>query len=171
MCSPDCHLCLANYNLSSLNNQKCSFISSHHATIFYDDWTQHYELINYNEYGTRVDGIIYGNDIDRKLIYIPESSDLVHRVRNLIKTAPKKLSSNYETSSVISELCASPPKRLMKMLSKRHELLFILFSTWMTMNNSSTQSPHESPVLLTDSLSVVTKDFLKLSKSNNLLVH
>ncbi|CAH8535197.1 unnamed protein product [Schistosoma haematobium] len=43
-------------------------------------------------------------------------------------------------------------------------------STWMTMNHSSTQSSsssHESPVLLTDSLSVVTKDFLKLSKSNN----
>ncbi|VDP50003.1 unnamed protein product, partial [Schistosoma margrebowiei] len=234
---PDCHLCLANFNLSSLNNQKCSFISPHHATIFYDDWTQHYELINYSEYGTRVDGIIYGNDIDRKLIYIPESSDLVHRVRYLIKTAPKELSSNYETSSVISELCASPPKRLMKMLSKRHEdlshmtsicdctslhftqndktdsfnlitgwegsailrhgsiiqfgcykFIFSLVnhslpsypsstssssstSTWMTMNNSSTQSPHESPVLLTDSLSVVTKDFYKLSKSNNLLVH
>ncbi|RTG81435.1 uncharacterized protein DC041_0008750, partial [Schistosoma bovis] len=197
--SPDCHLCLANYNLSSLNNQKCSFISSHHATIFYDDWTQHYELINYNEYGTR-------------------SSDLVHRVRNLIKTAPKELSPNYQTSSVISELCDSPPKRLMKMLSKRHEDLshmtsrcdrtslhftrndkilvdktdssFNLItvnhslpshpsstssstSTWMTINNSSTQSSssHESPVLLTDSLSVVTKDFLKLSKNNNLLVH
>ncbi|CAH8526052.1 unnamed protein product [Schistosoma bovis] len=45
-------------------------------------------------------------------------------------------------------------------------------STWMTMNHSSTQSSsHESPVLLTDSLSVVTKDFLKLSKNNNLLVH
>ncbi|CAH8508234.1 unnamed protein product [Schistosoma mattheei] len=241
--SPDCHLCLANYNLSSLNNQKCSFISPHHATIFYDDWTQHYELINYSEYGTRVDGIIYGNDIDRKLIYIPESSDLVHRVRNLIKTAPKELSPNYHTSSVISELCASPPKRLMKMLSKRHEdlshmtsicdctslhftrndkflvdktdsslnlitgwegsailrhgsviqfgcykFIFSLVnhalpsypslsststSTWMTMNHSSTQSSssHESPVLLTDSLSVVTKDFLKLSKNNNLLVH
>ncbi|CAH8296466.1 unnamed protein product, partial [Schistosoma turkestanicum] len=49
--SPDCHLCLTNYNLSSINNQHCSFISSHHATIFYDDWTQHYELINYSEYG------------------------------------------------------------------------------------------------------------------------
>ncbi|CAH8502657.1 unnamed protein product [Schistosoma rodhaini] len=121
--SPDCHLCLANYNLSSTynNNDKCSFISPHHATIFYDDWTQHYELINYSEYGTCVDGIIYGNDIEKKLIYIPESSDLVQRVRNLIKTAPKELSPNYQTSSVISELCASPPKRLMKMLSKRHE--------------------------------------------------
>ncbi|CAH8527689.1 unnamed protein product [Schistosoma margrebowiei] len=175
---------------------------------------------------------------------IEKSFDLVHRVRNLIRTAPKELSSNYETSSVISELCASPPKRLMKMLSKRHEdlshmtsicdctslhfaqndktdsfnlitgwegsailrhgsiiqfgcykFIFSLVnhsllsypssssstssstssssstSTWMTMNNSSTQSPHESPVLLTDSLSVVTKDFLKLSKNNNLLVH
>ncbi|CAH8525986.1 unnamed protein product [Schistosoma bovis] len=47
-----------------------------------------------------------------------------------------------------------------------------LTSTWLTMNHSSTQSSssHESPVLLTDSLSVVTKDFLKLSKNNNLLV-
>ncbi|CAH8535450.1 unnamed protein product, partial [Schistosoma haematobium] len=37
-------------------------------------------------------------------------------------------------------------------------------STWMTMNHSSTQSSssHESPVLLTDSLSVVTKDFFKI---------
>ncbi|VDP00476.1 unnamed protein product [Schistosoma margrebowiei] len=119
--APDCHLCLANYNLSSLNNQKCSFISPHHATIFYDDWTQHYELINYSEYGTCVDGIIYGNDIDRKLIYIPESYDLVHRVCNLVKTAPRELSPNYQASSLVSELCASPPKHLMKMLSKRHE--------------------------------------------------
>lgn len=246
--SPDCHLCLANYDLSSLHNQKCSFISPHHATIFYDDWTQHYELINYSEYGTRVDGIIYGNDIDRKSIYIPESSDLVHQVRNLIKTAPKELSPNYQTSSVISELCASPPKRLMKMLSKRHEDLshitsicdctslyfnhndkfqnlfnnntdlvdktdsLDLITGWegpailrhgsiiqfgcykfifglvshslptysssssssssstMTMINNSTQSSHESQILLTDSLSL-TKDFLKLSKNNNLLVH
>ncbi|CAH8528026.1 unnamed protein product [Schistosoma curassoni] len=45
-------------------------------------------------------------------------------------------------------------------------------STWMTINHSSTQSSsHESPVLLTDSLSVVAKEFLKLPKSNNLLVH
>ncbi|CAH8531779.1 unnamed protein product [Schistosoma haematobium] len=46
-------------------------------------------------------------------------------------------------------------------------------STWMTIKNSSTQSSssHESPVLLTDSFSVVTNCFLKLSKHNNLLVH
>ncbi|CAH8298053.1 unnamed protein product, partial [Schistosoma turkestanicum] len=53
------------------------------------------------------------------------SSDLVHRVRNLIKTAPNDLSPstspNHQTSSMISKLCASPPKRLMKMLSRRHE--------------------------------------------------
>ncbi|CAH8524992.1 unnamed protein product [Schistosoma guineensis] len=40
-----------------------------------------------------------------------------------------------------------------------------LTSTWLTMNHSSTQSSssHESPVLLTDSLSVVTKDYLKIT--------
>ncbi|CAH8289120.1 unnamed protein product [Schistosoma intercalatum] len=45
--------------------------------------------------------------------------------------------------------------------------------TWMTVNNSSTpsSSSHESPVLLTVSLSVVTKDLLKLSKNNNLLAY
>ncbi|KAK4469782.1 hypothetical protein MN116_007300 [Schistosoma mekongi] len=245
--SPDCHLCLANYNLSPIPNE-CCFISPHHATIFYDDWTQHYELINYSEYGTRVDGIVYGNDVERKPAYIPESSDFVRRVRNLIKTAPKELSPNYQqTSSVVSELCASPPKRLMKMLSKRHEDLLHLTSvcdctslhfgssiselqnlftnsnnesvvkemdsleettsgwegtamlrhgsviqfgcykfvfglvnhalqsfpastTTTTSTSNSIRSTHESQHLLTDSL-CVTKDFSKLSKSNNLLVH
>ncbi|TNN10754.1 PHD finger protein isoform 1 [Schistosoma japonicum] len=244
--SPDCHLCLANYNLSSIPNE-CCFISPHHATIFYDDWTQHYELINYSEYGTRVDGIVYGNDVERKTAYIPESSDFVHRVRNLINTAPKELSPNYHlTSSVVSGLCASPPKRLMKMLSKRHEDLshitsmcdctslhfgssisklqniftdsnnegvvmamdsleetsgwegtamlrhgsviqfgcykfvfglvnhalqsFPSSTTTTASTSDSLRSTHGSQHLLTDSL-CVTKDFSKLSKSNNLLVH
>ncbi|CAH8842777.1 unnamed protein product [Trichobilharzia szidati] len=120
--SPDCHLCLANYSLSPVSlpiENECRFISPHHATIFYDDWTQHYELINYSEYGTRVDGIMYGNDIERKPIYIPESSNLVRRVRNLLKTAPDELLPNHQMPSV-SGLCSSPPKRVM-MLSKRHE--------------------------------------------------
>ncbi|CAH8527518.1 unnamed protein product [Schistosoma margrebowiei] len=186
--SPDCHLCLANFNLSSLNNQKCSFISPHHATIFYDDWTQHYELINYSEYGTRVDGIIYGNDIDRKLIYIPE--DLSH-MTSICDCTSLHFTQNDKTDSfnLITGWEGSAILRHGSIIQFGcYKFIFSLVnhslpsypsstssssstSTWMTMNNSSTQSPHESPVLLTDSLSVVTKDFYKLSKSNNLLVH
>ncbi|CAH8507425.1 unnamed protein product [Heterobilharzia americana] len=126
--SPNCHLCLTNYHLSSstLINTECCFISSHHATIFYDDWTQHYELINYSEYGTRVDGIVYGNDIESKSIYISKSSDLVHRVRNLINSVPEEISPSEKPT--ISGLRTSPPKRVMKMLSRRHEELYHMTS-------------------------------------------
>lgn len=40
----------------------CRRISPKHATIFYDDFTKTYELINYSEYGTEVNGQLYSCD-------------------------------------------------------------------------------------------------------------
>lgn len=40
----------------------CRRISSKHATIFFDEFTKTYELINYSEYGTEVNGHLYSCD-------------------------------------------------------------------------------------------------------------
>lgn len=47
-------------NLSQIGH--CCRISPKHATIFYDDFTKTYELINYSEYGTEVNGQLYSCD-------------------------------------------------------------------------------------------------------------
>lgn len=40
----------------------CRRVSPKHATIFYDDFTKTFELINYSEYGTEVNGQLYSCD-------------------------------------------------------------------------------------------------------------
>ncbi|XP_004524939.1 PHD finger protein 12 [Ceratitis capitata] len=50
----------ADVNLSLIGH--CSRISPKHATIFYDDFTKTYELINYSEFGTEVNGQLYSCD-------------------------------------------------------------------------------------------------------------
>uniref|UniRef100_A0A1B0FKX6 PHD finger protein 12 n=1 Tax=Glossina morsitans morsitans TaxID=37546 RepID=A0A1B0FKX6_GLOMM len=40
----------------------CSRVSPKHATIFYDDFSKTYELINYSEFGTEVNGQLYSCD-------------------------------------------------------------------------------------------------------------
>ncbi|XP_032668281.1 PHD finger protein 12 isoform X2 [Odontomachus brunneus] len=49
---PNCDLVLSSYG-------KCDFISSKHAIIFFDEMTKRYELLNYSEYGTVVDDVLY----------------------------------------------------------------------------------------------------------------
>lgn len=44
-------------NLSQFG--KCRNISPKHATIFYDDATGFFELINYSEHGSQIDGMLY----------------------------------------------------------------------------------------------------------------
>ncbi|KAG4078348.1 hypothetical protein HA402_013058 [Bradysia odoriphaga] len=41
---------------------QCPYVSNKHATIFYDDVTQTYELLNYSEFGTEVNGQWYTCD-------------------------------------------------------------------------------------------------------------
>lgn len=60
--APDCQLCLSQYRIP--NRARCTGISTHHATLFYDEWTRHFELLNYSEFGTEVDGIRYVNKIE-----------------------------------------------------------------------------------------------------------
>lgn len=41
---------------------KCCRLSPRHASIFYDETTKLYELLNYSEYGTEVNGQLYSCD-------------------------------------------------------------------------------------------------------------
>uniref|UniRef100_A0A5K3FN91 PHD-type domain-containing protein n=2 Tax=Mesocestoides corti TaxID=53468 RepID=A0A5K3FN91_MESCO len=79
---PDCHLCLSNYQAP--DRVRCPNISPLHASIFYDESSRHFELLNYSEFGSRVDSIPYRNDVAEKPAYQLELSELVHRVRGLI---------------------------------------------------------------------------------------
>ena len=40
----------------------CNYVTDHHATIFYDELSSQYELINYSRHGTRVDECLYSLD-------------------------------------------------------------------------------------------------------------
>ncbi|XP_047349075.1 PHD finger protein 12 isoform X2 [Vespa velutina] len=57
---PNCDLILSSYG-------NCSFISSKHAIIFFDEATNRYELLNYSEYGTIVDNVLYSCNYAEKL--------------------------------------------------------------------------------------------------------
>lgn len=50
--SPDSDVCLTDYGV-------CQFVSPKHAVIFYDAMTGEYELLNYSQYGSTVDGCLY----------------------------------------------------------------------------------------------------------------
>jgi len=50
----------------------CNFLSAKHATIFFDDLSGHYELINYSPYGTKVDDILYSLDNENVDARFPE---------------------------------------------------------------------------------------------------
>ena len=58
-----------------LNMAKCDGVSDRHACIYYDEQTNHYELLNYSEHGTLVDNFVYGLDLDESLSELDDSSD------------------------------------------------------------------------------------------------
>ncbi|GFO43226.1 PHD finger protein 12 [Plakobranchus ocellatus] len=62
----------------------CNFISGHHATIFYDEMSRHFELLNYSEHGTTVDNVLYSCDFSDKPATTPQPSTLVAAVRGII---------------------------------------------------------------------------------------
>ncbi|KAK7866275.1 hypothetical protein R5R35_007109 [Gryllus longicercus] len=44
----------------------CNFVSAKHAAIFFDETTQHFELLNYSEHGTTVDNVLFSCDFSEK---------------------------------------------------------------------------------------------------------
>jgi hypothetical protein len=62
----DNHLDLARFGA-------CAYASSKHATVFYDEVTKQFELLNYSEFGTEVNGQIYACDFSEHQADVCES--------------------------------------------------------------------------------------------------
>jgi len=68
----------------------CCRISPQHAIIFYDEFSKSYELINYSEFGTEVNGQLYACDLtDRMPTHAgkrmrPDDAELKRRVDDLL---------------------------------------------------------------------------------------
>ena len=45
----------------------CNYLSVKHATIYYDQLADCYELLNYSQHGTRVDEVMYGLEVRREI--------------------------------------------------------------------------------------------------------
>ncbi|XP_006562003.1 PHD finger protein 12 isoform X2 [Apis mellifera] len=65
---PNCDLVLSNYG-------NCNFTSSKHAIIFFDESTKRYELLNYSEYGTVVDNVLYSCNYTGVIEQVKEEID------------------------------------------------------------------------------------------------
>ncbi|PNF41953.1 hypothetical protein B7P43_G14637 [Cryptotermes secundus] len=57
----------ADMDVVLVNYGHCNFVSPKHASIFYDETTKHYELLNYSEHGTTVDNVLYSCDFSEKM--------------------------------------------------------------------------------------------------------
>ncbi|XP_055323357.1 PHD finger protein 12 [Sitodiplosis mosellana] len=69
-------------DLQMKNVRKCARLSAHHATIFYDEVTKVYELLNYSEHGTEVNGQIYSLDFTE---YQEVNENRLHDVNGFYK--------------------------------------------------------------------------------------
>ncbi|CAL1260887.1 unnamed protein product [Larinioides sclopetarius] len=78
----DNDVCFSNYG-------HCNYLSAKHASIFYDEITKRYELINYSYYGTIVDNVLYSSDVSDKQRCPPPPNSLSAAVRKLARSTPR----------------------------------------------------------------------------------
>ena len=81
---------------------KCHYISTKHATLFFDQFTRVYELMNYSEHGTVVDNLIYSSDLT--LHPLPAKSSFDEKCR--------KMAPNSKKCEEFSCFCNSSPAEL-----------------------------------------------------------
>ncbi|XP_016937069.1 PHD finger protein 12 [Drosophila suzukii] len=96
----------------------CCRISPQHAIIFYDEFSKSYELINYSEFGTEVNGQLYACDLtDRMPTHAgkrmrPDDAELKRRVDDLLdkrrhihrQLEPKKMG-NERLAPIVKPAC------------------------------------------------------------------
>ncbi|GIX93345.1 PHD finger protein 12 [Caerostris extrusa] len=81
--SVDNDVCFSNYG-------HCNYLSSKHASIFYDEITKRcYELINYSSHGTVVDNIFYCFDTSDKRHNSSSTNSLSAQVRRLSRSSSR----------------------------------------------------------------------------------
>ncbi|GFS49313.1 PHD finger protein 12 [Nephila pilipes] len=78
----DMDVCFSNYG-------HCNFLSAKHASIFYDEITKRYELINYSYFGTTVDNVLYSSDVSEKHRLQPPPNSLSAAVRKLARSTSR----------------------------------------------------------------------------------
>lgn len=103
------------YSLDLSKLGSCERVSTRHATIYYDQIRSRWELLNYGEYGTLVNGVVYGCDISHYAnINKPEDETLRHFKQ--VVDQRKKLSSLKEVL-VMRKISGKSSKRY---VSKRN---------------------------------------------------
>ncbi|GFY12139.1 PHD finger protein 12 [Trichonephila clavipes] len=78
----DMDVCFSNYG-------HCNFLSAKHASIFYDEITKRYELLNYSYFGTTVDNVLYSSDVSEKHRLPPPPNSFSAAVRKLARSTPR----------------------------------------------------------------------------------
>lgn len=91
-------------NLTDYGN--CNYISPKHASIFYDEITSKYELINYSCHGTVVDNVLYSCDLSPKKY----SSNGCTQTNGRGK-AKKSSSNSPNSASTSSTTCSTSSKK------------------------------------------------------------
>lgn len=87
-------------DLQLINNSHCTHISNKHAVIFFDDATNNFELLNYSEFGTEVNGQLFSCDFTE---HEPTPSRIVNdpkcfyeNVRNILDKRRGVIREHYE---------------------------------------------------------------------------
>ena len=78
----DCDVNLTQYG-------HCNYISPKHASIYYDELTSKYELINYSHHGTIVDNVLYSCDLSPKK-HTADSENAINSNNNNNKSRKNK---------------------------------------------------------------------------------
>lgn len=92
LCVTENHLTLGMCNSADVNLEyygDCKYASARHAVIFYDEVTECFELVNYSEYGTHVDGVLYNHDVQHIL---KENQSVTDNIKALVKEKKKIVS-------------------------------------------------------------------------------
>ncbi|XP_076030650.1 PHD finger protein 12 isoform X2 [Oratosquilla oratoria] len=62
----------------------CNYVSPEHASLFYDENTGHFELLNYSEHGTCVDGVMFKCDFSDRGLCQASPPPFIQQVRAII---------------------------------------------------------------------------------------
>lgn len=86
----------------------CCRISPQHAIIFYDEFSKSYELINYSEFGTEVNGQLYACDVTERMTthagkpMRPDDAELKKRVDEMLDKR-RNINRQFETKKIDKE--------------------------------------------------------------------
>ncbi|KAG5874587.1 hypothetical protein JTB14_001224 [Gonioctena quinquepunctata] len=107
----------------------CNFIVAKHAIVFYDEYTKHFELINYSPCGTHVNNVLYSNNISAKRPEFNVSTDeksanlemevreIIDRKRKVYRTRKPPSEAKMSAADSIDKLeccCINNPEEMRK---------------------------------------------------------